>query len=151
MCKILFVCHGNICRSPIAEFIMKQLAAEQGVAERFYIESAATSREELGNPVYPPAKKVLNNRGIDCSKKRARQVTLADGEKFDYLICMDDYNVQNIKRLIKPEHFCKVYKLLDFTDNSGDVADPWYTGDFSATERDVENGCNGLLKFLLNK
>lgn len=76
---------------------------------------------------------------------------MADGEKFDYLICMDDYNISNIKRLIKPEHLSKVYKLLDFTDNSGDVADPWYTGDFSATERDVEKGCNGLLKFLLNK
>ena len=151
MTKILFVCHGNICRSPMAEFIMKELVESKGLAEQFYIESAATSLEEIGNPVYPPAKRVLEKRGINCSSKRARRVTKADGEKFDYIICMDSYNVSNISRILSENDFSKVSKLLDFTDNPRDVADPWYTGDFSATERDVCEGCKGLFEFIKSK
>ena len=149
MTKILFVCHGNICRSPMAEFIMKALTEQKGLSDRFYIESAATSGEELGNPVYPPAKRVLEKRGINCASKRARKITPGDGEKFDYIICMDESNLRNTKRILKPEHHGKIYKLLDFTGSSADVADPWYTGDFSATERDVDNGCEALLNFIL--
>ncbi len=151
MIKILFVCLGNICRSPMAEFIMKDLVQKNGLSKEFYIESAATSREELGNPVYPPARRVLEKRGINCDGKRARQITALDGEKFDYLICMDSSNVSNTKRKLKESDHSKIYKLLDFTDNPGDVADPWYTGDFSATERDVDLGCEGLLNFILSK
>lgn len=151
MTRILFVCHGNICRSPMAEFIMKELVESKGVAEEFYIESAATSLEEIGNPVYPPAKRVLEKRGINCDLKRARRVTALDGDNFDYIVCMDSYNVSNIKRILSDKDFCKVSKLLDFTKNPRDVADPWYTGDFSATERDVCEGCNGLLEFIKSK
>lgn len=151
MKKILFVCLGNICRSPMAEFIMKALVEGKGIGDEFYIESAATSREELGNPVYPPAKRVLQKRGINCELKRARQITAQDGDKFDYIICMDSSNVSNTKRILSSSNHGKIYKLLDFTATPRDVADPWYTGNFSATENDVESGCNGLLEFILSK
>lgn len=151
MKKILFVCLGNICRSPMAEFIMKALVESKQLGDEFYIESAATSREELGNPVYPPAKRVLEKRGINCEFKRARQITAQDGEKFDYIICMDSSNVSNTKRILNTNYHGKIYKLLDFTNTPRDVADPWYTGDFSATENDVDSGCNGLLQFILSE
>lgn len=151
MKKILFVCLGNICRSPMAEFIMKSLVEGKGIGDEFYIESAATSREELGNPVYPPAKRVLQKRGINCELKRARQITAQDGDKFDYIICMDSSNVSNTKRILSSINHSKIYKLLDFTAAPRDVADPWYTGNFSATENDVDSGCNGLLQFILSK
>ena len=151
MKKILFVCLGNICRSPMAEFIMKALVESRGLGDEFYIESAATSREELGNPVYPPAKRVLEKRGINCTAKRARQITEGDGDKFDYIICMDSSNVSNTKRILSSGNHSKIHKLLDFTDAPRDVADPWYTGDFSATEKDVDSGCNGLLQFILSE
>lgn len=151
MKKILFVCLGNICRSPMAEFIMKALVESKGLGDEFYIESAATSREELGNPVYPPVKRVLEKRGINCTAKRARQITAQDGDKFDYIICMDSSNVSNTKRILSSINHSKIYKLLDFTAAPRDVADPWYTGNFSATENDVDLGCNGLLQFILSK
>ena len=151
MKKILFVCLGNICRSPMAEFIMKALVESKGLGDEFYIESAATSREELGNPVYPPVKRVLEKRGINCTAKRARQITAQDGDKFEYIICMDSSNVSNTKRILSSINHSKIYKLLDFTAAPRDVADPWYTGNFSATENDVESGCNGLLEFILSK
>lgn len=151
MKKILFVCLGNICRSPMAEFIMKALVEGKGIGDEFYIESAATSREELGNPVYPPVKRVLEKRGINCTAKRARQITAQDGDKFDYIICMDSSNVSNTKRILSSINHSKIYKLLDFTAAPRDVADPWYTGNFSATENDVDSGCNGLLQFILSK
>ena len=150
MTKILFVCHGNICRSPMAEFLMKELVEKKGLGERFYIESAATSTEEIGNGVYPPVRRILNARGIDCTNKRARQMTASDYEKFDYIICMDQNNLRNMKYIVS-DTCGKVSRLLDFTNNPHDVADPWYTGDFELTERDVENGCNALLEFLLKK
>lgn len=151
MKKILFVCLGNICRSPMAEFIMKALVESKGLGDEFYIESAATSREELGNPVYPPAKRVLEKRGINCTAKRARQITAQDGDKFDYIICMDSSNVSDTKRILSSINHSKIYKLLDFTAAPRDVADPWYTGDFTATENDVVSGCDGLLQFILSE
>ncbi|MBE6777396.1 MAG: low molecular weight phosphotyrosine protein phosphatase [Ruminococcaceae bacterium] len=147
MIKILFVCHGNICRSPMAEFLMKELVHESGCEDEFYIESAATSREEIGNGVYPPVKRILDARGIDCSQKRARQMIIADYQKFDYIICMDSYNLRNMERIVA-DRDRKYKKLLDFTDTPHDVADPWYTGDFDTTEKEIEAGCKGLFEFI---
>ena len=148
MKKILFICHGNICRSPMAEFVMKDLTAKAGRAAEFHIESAATSREELGNPVYPPASKLLNSKGIDCSGKRARQITKKDYENFDLLIGMDEMNMVNMRRVFGDDPEGKIHKLMDFTGRPGDVADPWYTGDFETTWTDVLEGCENLLKQL---
>ncbi len=146
MIKILFVCLGNICRSPMAEFILRDMAEKAGISNNFEIASAATSREELGNPVYPPAAAVLRARGIDCSKKRARQITAADYDYFDYIIGMDNSNMRNMERVFGKSHPSKLYKMMSFADTDSDVADPWYTGDFSATERDIEKACRGLLQ-----
>lgn len=151
MNRILFVCHGNICRSPMAEFIMKELVSQKELEDCFYIESAATSCEELGNPVYPPVKRVLAARGIDCSSKRARRVTAKDYDDFDYIVCMDNNNLRNLSYLLPKDQSGKVSKLLSFTGSSRDVADPWYTGDFAATEHDVVCGCSALLQHILNK
>ena len=149
MTKILFICHGNICRSPMAEFIMKQLVTERGLDDSFYIESAATSTEEIGNGVYPPVKNLLWSRGIDCSKKRARRITDSDYESFDYIICMDSNNLRNLNRMFPQDKGAKISKLLDFTLTPHDVADPWYTGDFITTQKDVTEGCTALLEQLL--
>lgn len=148
MIKILFVCHGNICRSPLAEFLMKELVQENRLQSEFYIESAATSREEIGNGVYPPVKRILNARGIDCSHKCARQMTRTDYEKFDYIVCMDSNNLRNMGYIAKDTQN-KYSKLLDFTSSPHDVADPWYSGDFVTTEKEIELGCNGLLSHIL--
>lgn len=150
MTKILFVCHGNICRSPMAEFLMKELVEKRGISDKFHIESAATSREEIGNGVYPPVKRILTARGIDCSGKRARQMTALDYEKFDYIICMDSYNLRNMERIIADTKN-KYKRLLDYTDSPHDVADPWYTGDFATTERDVLVGCDAILSHIIKK
>ena len=149
MIKIMFVCHGNICRSPMAEFIMKQLVTERGLDDSFYIESTATSTEEIGNGVYPPVKRILNARGIDCSAKHARQMTRADYDKFDYIVCMDQKNLRNMG-YIAIDTQNKYSRLLDFTENPHDVADPWYSGDFETTEREVQAGCEALLQYILN-
>ena len=141
MHRILFVCHGNICRSPMAEFIMKQKVEERGIEEDFYIESCATSSEEIGNPVYPPAKQVLQRRGINCSAKRARKITKGDYERFDYIVCMDSNNLRNLKLMFPNDNGKKISKILSFAGIDRDVADPWYSGDFSATEEDVCIGC----------
>ncbi len=148
MKKILFVCHGNICRSPMAEFVMKDLVAENGLEEQFYIESAATSTEELGNEVYPPAKRKLAEHGISCKGKTARQMKQTDYDRFDLLIGMDEWNIRNMTRICGGDPENKIHKLLDYTKRRGDVADPWYTGDFDATWRDVTEGCECLLKLL---
>lgn len=147
MHNILFVCHGNICRSPMAEFVMKDLVTKAGLESQFHIESAATSTEEIGNPVYPPARRKLREHGIDCSGKTARQLTRTDGERFDLLIGMDGANLRNMRRIC-PNAEGKFHLLLDFTQRPGDVADPWYTGDFEATWQDVLEGCRGLLHSL---
>ncbi len=148
MIKILFICHGNICRSPMAEFVMRQLVQEKGIADQFFIASAATSTEEIGNPVYPPAKRMLKEHGISCEGKTARQMTKADYEAYDYLIAMDKYNLRNMTRFVGNDPKGKVSLLMSHTDRPGDVADPWYTGDFSATWNDVNEGCLGILKEL---
>lgn len=145
MIKILFVCHGNICRSPMAEFVMKKLVREQGLEKEFLIASAATSREEIGNPVYPPARRKLREHGMSCSGKTAVQMTKADYDKYDYIIGMDSLNYRNILRIIKSDPKNKVSLLLDFTDNPHSVADPWYSGDFDMTYDDVLTGCQALL------
>lgn len=148
MKKILFICHGNICRSPMAEFVMKDLVQKTGLSDHFYIESAATSTEEIGNEVYPPAKRKLAEHGISCKGKTARQMTRSDYQRFDLLIGMDDWNIRNMTRIAGGDPEGKIHKLLDYTDRKGDVADPWYTGDFDATWRDVTEGCRELLKSL---
>lgn len=148
MIKILFVCHGNICRSPMAEFVMKDMVQQAGLEQQFYIESAATSTEEIGNPVYPPARRKLAEHGINCSGKTARQLKYSDYEHFDLLIGMDAVNLRNMHRICGGDAAAKMHLLLEFTDCPGDVADPWYTGDFEATWQDVEAGCRGLLKVL---
>ena len=145
MVKLLFVCHGNICRSPMAEFYMKDLVERSGLADRFTIASAATSTEEIGNGVYPPARQELARHGISCAGHAARQLTKADYGRWDLLIGMDSANRRNMERICGGDPEGKICLLLDFTSRPGEVADPWYTGDFSATWRDVESGCNGLL------
>ena len=149
MIRILFVCLGNICRSPMAEFVMKDLVEKSGAADRFFIASAATSTEEIGNPVYPPARRELAKHGIGCAGKTARQMTAADYARYDLLIGMDRGNLRNMRRICGGDPEGKIRLLLDYTDRPGEVADPWYTGDFEAAWRDVSAGCRGLLKTLL--
>ncbi len=146
--KVLFVCHGNICRSPMAEFVMKEIVKEAGLSGHFEIASAATSTEELGNPVYPSARRKLLEHGIRCDGKRARQLTRADYQKYDYLIGMDSYNLRNMQRMCGGDRDRKISLLLDYTNHPGSVADPWFTGDFDATWCDVNEGCRGFLEML---
>ena len=148
MIKILFVCHGNICRSPMAEFVMKDLVRKAGLESQFHIASAATSTEEIGSPVYPPARRKLAEHGINCSGKTARQLTRADYDRYDLLIGMDNANLRNMRRICGGDSDGKIRLLLEFTGRSGEVADPWYTGDFEATWQDVLEGCSGLLRHL---
>ena len=147
--KILFVCHGNICRSPMAEFVMKKIVADAGLEDSFYIESAATSTEEIGNEVYPPAKRKLAEHGISCKGKTARQMTRQDYLRFDLLVGMDDWNIRNMKRICGDEPDEKIHRLMDFTVRPGEVADPWYTGNFEATWNDVLEGCTDLLRSIV--
>ena len=149
MTKILFVCHGNICRSPMAEFLMKELVQRQGLSHMFEIASAATSDEELGNGVYPPVRELLSKRGISTKGKTARQLRRSDYDAYDYLIGMDSANRRNMLRLFSNDPQGKVSLLLDYTDHPRDVADPWYTRNFSTAERDIEAGCKALLEHLL--
>lgn len=146
--KILFVCHGNICRSPMAEFVMKKTVADAGLSDYFHIESAATSTEEIGNEVYPPAKRMLAEHGISCKGKTARQMTRQDYQRFDLLIGMDNWNIRNMQRICQDDAEGKIHQLMDFTPRPGEVADPWYTGDFEATWRDVQEGCTCLLNWI---
>lgn len=146
--KILFICHGNICRSPMAEFVMKQLVKDEGLEGYFEIASAATSTEEIGNPVYPPARRKLAEHGISCEGKTARQITRQDYNHYDYVIAMDRNNLRNLNRMFGDDTEHKISLLRDYTHRPGDVADPWYTGDFEATWRDVSEGCRALLERL---
>ena len=148
MKRILFVCHGNICRSPMAEFVMKDLVEKAGLSHEFYIESAATSTEEIGNEVYPPAKRKLAEHGISCKGKTARQMCASDYQRFDLIVGMDDWNIRNMKRICSDDPDGKIVQLMDFTNRPGEVADPWYTGNFETTWQDVLLGCKGLLAFL---
>jgi len=148
MKKILFVCHGNVCRSPMAEFVMKDLVKKAGSEKEFCIESAATSTEELGNPVHRGTRRKLAEHGISCEGKTARQLKNSDYEKYDLLIGMDQANLRNMYRICGGDFADKMHLLLDYTDRPGEVADPWYTGDFEATWQDVLDGCRGLLREL---
>ena len=155
MIKVLFICHGNICRSPMAEFVLKDMVARAGLADRFYIASAATSTEEIwngvGNPVYPPAREELARHGIGCEGKRAVQLTRDDYDKYDYLIGMDSANIRNMHRMLGGDPEGKVYRLLSFAGVERDISDPWYTGNFDETYRDVSLGCNAFLEYLREK
>lgn len=151
MKKILFVCHGNICRSPMAEFVMKWIVEKEGRSNEFEIASAATSTEEIGNSVYPPARRKLAEHGISCKGKTARQLTRRDYAYYDLLICMDEWNRRNMLRMLGDDPDSKIHLLMDFTNRLGEVADPWYTGDFEATWQDVLEGCQMLLKSIDNQ
>ena len=148
MIRILFVCHGNICRSPMAEFVMKKIVSDAGREDEFYIESAATSTEEIGNPVYPPARRKLAEHGIACGGKYARQISGKDYREFDYIVGMDQANLRNMRRYYNDDPDHKISLLMDYTSRPGSVADPWSTGDFEATWIDVWEGCNGLYQYL---
>lgn len=150
MIKVMFVCHGNICRSPMAEFIMKKIVAEKRIENEYYIRSSATSTEEIGKSVYPPAKAELLKHGISCNGKTAVQLKKSDYENYDYFIGMDSANIRNMNRIFGNDKEEKIYKLLNFANNGGDVADPWYTGNFSTTYNDILQGCNALLEYLQN-
>ena len=144
--KILFVCHGNICRSPMAEFVMKKMVKEQGRDSLFEISSAATSTEEIGNPVYPPVRKLLGEKGLSCKGKTARQITRADYDYYDYIIGMEQYNLRNMRYIFPEDTQNKIHLMLDFTDNPRDVSDPWYTGRYEEAFRDICEGCGGFLR-----
>ena len=144
--KILFVCLGNICRSPMAEFIMKQMVADAGLSEQFEIASAATSTWEIGNPVYPPARRKLAELGIGCKGNTARQMTRKDYDYYDLIIGMEQKNLRDIKAITGEDRLGKIVLLMDFTDSPHDIADPWYTGDFDATWNDVTKGCAALIE-----
>ena len=148
MTRILFVCLGNICRSPMAEFVMKDLVKKAGLEDCFYIESAATSDEEFGNPVYPPARRKLAQHGINCVGKTARQLTRADYDRFDLLIGMEQSNLNGMRRICGGDPQGKMSLLLAHAGRSGGIADPWYSGDFEATWQDVLAGCTALLEKL---
>ena len=151
MLDILFICHGNICRSPLAEFVMKDLTERQGLAGKFQIASAATSREELGNDIHPGTRRVLERQGIPFSSRQARQITKSDYEAYDYIIAMDRANLRNLERLLGGDPEGKFFLFLEFAGEHRDIADPWYTGNFDETYRDIKQGCTALLEFLLQQ
>lgn len=151
MLDILFICHGNICRSPLAEFVMKDLTERQGLAGKFQIASAATSREELGNDIHPGTRRVLEREGIPFSSRQARQITKSDYEAYDYIIAMDRANLRNLERLLGGDPEGKFFLFLEFAGEHRDIADPWYTGNFDETYRDIQQGCTALLEFLLQQ
>lgn len=150
MKRIMFVCHGNICRSPMAEFIFKDMIKRRGADNNFFVSSSATSTEEIwngvGNPVYPPAKEILARNKIDCSGKRAVQLKKSDYGKYDLFVGMDSMNIRNMYRILGKDSEGKICKLMDFTERGGDVADPWYSRNFETAYRDIYDGCEGLLR-----
>ena len=148
MTKILFVCYGNICRSPMAEFLLRDLAEKSGLAGSLRVASAATSAEEIGNPVYPPARRKLAEFGISAAGKTAVQLTRQDYDRWDYLIGMEHDNLRNMRRILGQDPQHKLHLLLDFTDRPGEIDDPWYTGDFDTACREILRGCEGLLAHL---
>ncbi|MFV0598639.1 MAG: low molecular weight protein-tyrosine-phosphatase [Bacteroidales bacterium] len=155
MIKILFVCHGNICRSPMAEFVFKDLVEKRGIADQFEIASAATSTEEIwngiGNPIYPPAIEELAEHGISCVGKRAVKLRSEDYKYYDYLIGMDSMNINNMMKIMKADSEGKIYMLLQFTGREGGIKDPWYTGNFKETYKDIFEGCSALLEYFESK
>lgn len=151
MIKILFICHGNICRSPMAEFVMRDMVTKRGLGGQFYIASSATSREEIGNPVHPGTRKKLKELGISTAGKYAVQLKKKDYQEYDYLIGMDEWNIRNILRIVGSDPQGKVHKLLEFAGSGRDIADPWYTGNFELTYEDIREGCEGLLSHILRE
>ena len=151
MIKVMFVCLGNICRSPMAEFVFKDMVKKQGLDKEFYIKSSATSYEEIGNDIHYGARDKLIQKGIPFQKRKATRLKPDDYKKYDYIIGMEEANNRNIKRIIGEDTENKIYKLLDFSNNPRDIADPWYTGNFEATYNDIVEGCIGLLEFLKDK
>ena len=145
MIRVMFICHGNICRSPMAEFLFRDMVRKAGREDEFLIDSAAVSREEIGNPVYPPVRRLLEADGISCENKRARQVTPEDYRRFDFLICMDRSNIRNLKALLGGDPSDKIRLLLSYAGSHDSVSDPWYTRAFEAARRDILRGCRGLL------
>ncbi len=148
MIKVLFICHGNICRSPMAEFMLKDMVEKRGIADKFYIASAATSTEEIGNPVHYGTRNKLAGFGISVKGKTAIQVTKSDYQKYDYLIGMDSWNIRNMMRIFGCDEEHKVCQLLDFSDSPRDIADPWYTGNFDETYNDIKEGLEAFLDYL---
>ena len=146
MIKVLFVCHGNICRSPMAEFVFKNIVRQQNLQDLFLIESAATSSEEIGNDIHRGTKKILTEKNIPFSKRAARRIIPSDYDKYDYLIGMDERNIWNMQRIFETDK--KIYRLLDFTPQPRDIADPWYTDNFEKTYEDIVEGCNDFLNYL---
>jgi protein-tyrosine phosphatase len=151
MIKVLFICHGNICRSPMAEFIFKDLIQKHGLSNQFYAASAATSSEEIGNPVYPPAKRKLAEHGISCEGKRAVRMKKEDYEKYDLLIGAEQVNVRNMERITGGDPEGKMCRLLDYSAHPRDISDPWYTGDFEKAYQDILEGCEALLEHLCSQ
>jgi len=151
MINILFICHGNICRSPMAEFVMKKLVREAGLQDRVEIESAATSREEIGNDIHPGTKRQLKKEGVPFTHRAARQLTAAEYTIYDYLIVMDHNNLRNLRRIIGEDTENRVSLLLSYRGENSDIADPWYSGDFESTYRDVLRGCKALLREIQNR
>lgn len=151
MIKILFICHGNICRSPMAEFVMRDMVTKRGLGGQFYIASSATSREEIGNPVHPGTRKKLKELSISTAGKYAVQLKKKDYQEYDYLIGMDEWNIRNILRIVGSDPQGKVHKLLEFAGSGRDIADPWYTGNFEVTYEDIREGCEGLLSHILRE
>jgi protein-tyrosine phosphatase len=149
MVKIMFVCHGNICRSPMAEFVFRQMVEERSLLDKFSIASSATSREEIGNSVHWGTKNKLSEVGIFCEGKSAVQLTKKDYEMYDYILCMESYNIKNALRIIGHDNAGKIYRLLDFSNRPRDIADPWYTGNFDETYNDIVEGCSALLDYIL--
>ena len=150
MIKILFICHGNICRSPMAEFVFKNMVRQKNLQDLFLIESAATSSEAIGCDIHRGTKKILTEKNVPFSRRAARKITPSDYDKYDYLIGMDERNIWNMQRIFINDKDKKIYSLLDFTSQPRDIADPWYTDNFEQTYEDIVEGCNCLLNHILN-
>lgn len=151
MIKVMFVCHGNICRSPMAEFIMKDMLKKKGMSEGFVVESSATSTDEIGSPVHYGTRNKLKNYGIGVEGKYAVRLKLSDYDNYDYFLCMDTANVRNAKRMLAGDPKNKVLRLMDYTKYSRDIADPWYTGNFDETYNDIVEALNAFFQTVIDK